>query len=111
VADLTLDEAIDRARIVEVESYDIFLDLTAEPVLSRTEVRFRWRRPDASTFAELRTPGVRGVTLDGVRLPPPQDGRLRLSRVRRAGRDRRGQRIAVVDRIRLHGQAAGLRGG
>jgi aminopeptidase N len=80
VADLTQDEAIDRARTVDVESYDVFLDLTAEPVFSRTEVRFRWLRPDASTFAELRTQGVCSVTLDGVSLPPPQDGRLWLSR-------------------------------
>jgi aminopeptidase N len=80
VADLTLNEAIDRTRAIDVESYDVFLDLTAEPVLSRTEVRFRWLRPDASTFAELRTQGVRSVTLDGVSLPPPEDGRLWLSR-------------------------------
>ncbi len=80
MADLTLDEAIDRARVVDVESYEVFLDLTAEPVLSRTEVRFRWLRPDASTFAELRTQGVRSVTLDGVSLLPPEDGRLWLSR-------------------------------
>jgi aminopeptidase N len=80
VADLTLDEAIDRTRVIDVESYDVFLDLTAEPVASRTEVRFRWLRPDASTFAELRTQGVRSVTLDGVSLPPPEDGRLWLSR-------------------------------
>ncbi|HEU5417969.1 MAG TPA: M1 family aminopeptidase [Streptosporangiaceae bacterium] len=92
MADLTQDEAIDRARAIDVESYDIFLDLTAEPVLSRTEVRFRWLRPDASTFAELRTQGVRGVTLDGVSLPPPQDGRLRLSR---AGDG--AQAVLVVD--------------
>jgi aminopeptidase N len=91
VADLTQDEAIDRARAIDVESYDVFLDLTAEPVLSRTEVRFRWLRPDASTFAELRTQGVRGVTLDGVSLPPPEDGRLRLSR---AGGD---QAVLVVE--------------
>ena len=80
MADLTQDEAIDRARAIDVESYDVFLDLTAEPVLSRTEVRFRWLRPDAGTFAELRTQGVRSVTLDGVPLPPPENGRLRLSR-------------------------------
>jgi aminopeptidase N len=84
VADLTQDEAIARARTIEVESYGIFLDLTAEPVLSRTEIRFRWLRPDATTFAELRTQGVSSVTLDGVSLPPPEDGRLCLSR---AGRD------------------------
>jgi aminopeptidase N len=80
VADLTQDEAIARARVIDVESYDIFLDLTTEPVLSRTEVRFRWLAPAASTFAELRTQGVRRATLDGVSLPPPEDGRLRLSR-------------------------------
>ena len=80
MADLTFDEAIGRARAIDVESYDVFLDLTAEPVLSRTEVRFRWLQPDASTFAELRTLGVRSVTLDGLSLPPPEDGRLRLSR-------------------------------
>jgi aminopeptidase N len=80
VADLTQDEAVDRARTIDVESYDVFLDLTAEPALSRTEVRFRWLRPDASTFAELRTQSVRGVTLDGVSLLPPEDGRLSLSR-------------------------------
>jgi aminopeptidase N len=80
VADLTEAEAVDRARVIDVESYDVFLDLTAEPVFSRTEIRFRWLRPDASTFAELRTQGVRDVTLDGVSLPPPEDGRLRLGR-------------------------------
>jgi len=41
VADLTQDEAIERARAIEVDSYDVFLDLAAEPVLSRTEIRFR----------------------------------------------------------------------
>ena len=74
MADLTLDEAIDRARAIDVESYDVFLDLTAEPVLSRTEVRFRWLRPDASTFAELRTQGARSVTFDGVSLLPRRTG-------------------------------------
>ena len=91
MADLTQAEALDRARAIEVDSYDVFLDLTAEPVLSRTEVRFRWLRPDASTFAELRTEGVRSVGLDGVSLPPPEDGRLPLSR---AGGD---QAVLVVE--------------
>jgi aminopeptidase N len=92
VADLTQDEAIERARAIEVDSYDVFLDLAAEPVLSRTEVRFRWLRPGVSTFAELRTQGVRGVTLNGVRLPPPEDGRLRLSRA-----DGGDQAVLVVE--------------
>jgi aminopeptidase N len=92
VADLTQNEAIERARAIEVDSYDVFLDLAAEPALSRTEVRFRWLRPGVSTFAELRTQGVRGVTLNGVRLPPPQDGRLRLSRA-----DGGDQAVLVVE--------------
>ena len=92
MADLTQDEAIDRARAIDVESYDVFLDLTAEPVLSRTEVRFRWLQPDASTFAELRTQGVRSATLDGVSLPPPEDSRLRLSRA-----DGGDQAVLVVE--------------
>jgi aminopeptidase N len=92
MADLTLDEAFDRAETIAVESYDVFVDLTAEPVFSRTEVRFRWLRPAASTFAELRTQGVLSVRLDGVSRPPPQDGRLRLSR---AGHD--GAAVLVVE--------------
>jgi aminopeptidase N len=101
VADLTQDEAIDRARAIDVESYDVFLDLTAEPVLSRTEVRFRWLRPDADagTFAELRTQGVRSATLDGVPLPPPEDGRLRLSRA--GGGD---QAVLVVEAVAGYSQ-------
>jgi len=92
MADLTEDEAIDRARTIEIESYEIFVDLTAEPVLSRTEVKFRWLRPDVSTFAELRMQDVRGATLDGVSLPRPEDGRLWLSRA--GGSD---QAILVVE--------------
>ena len=37
MADLTQDEAIERARAIEVDSYEVFLDLAAEPALSRTE--------------------------------------------------------------------------
>ena len=94
MADLTQDEAIERALAIEVDSYDVFLDLAAEPVLSRTEVRFRWLRPGVSTFAELRTQGVRGVTLNGVALPSPEDGRLRLSR---AGRGDQAVLVAEAD--------------
>jgi aminopeptidase N len=80
VADLTQDEAADRARTIEVDSYDVFLDLTAEPVTSRTEIRFRWLGESRQTFADLRTPRVVSVTLDGAALPPRDDGRLRLER-------------------------------
>jgi aminopeptidase N len=80
MGDLTQDEAADRAGSVEVDSYDVFLDLTSEPVASRTEIRFRWLGESRRTFADLRTPRVVNVTLDGAALPPPDDGRLRLER-------------------------------
>jgi hypothetical protein len=72
MADLTQDEAIDRTRAIDVESYDVSRPY-GRARASGTEVRFRWLRPDASTFAELRTQGVSGVTLDGVSLPLPKD--------------------------------------
>lgn len=80
MADLTQDEAADRAGSIEVDSCDVFLDLTTDPVTSRTEIRFRWLGESRQTFADLRTPRVVSVTLDGTPLPPPDDGRLRLKR-------------------------------
>src|SRR5690348_9273748 len=80
VADLTQDEAADRAGSIEVGSYDVFLDLTVEPVASRTVIRFRWRGESRHAFADLRALGVVSVTLDGVALPLPVDGRLLLER-------------------------------
>jgi aminopeptidase N len=58
----------------------MFLDLTTQPVASRTEIRFRWLGESRQTFADLRTLRVVSVTLDGAALPPPADGRLRLKR-------------------------------
>lgn len=80
MADLTQGEAADRARSIKVDSCDVFLDLTAEPVTSRTEIRFRWLGDSRRTFADLRTSRVVSVTLDGSALPPPDDGRLQLER-------------------------------
>lgn len=75
---LTEAEARTRARLLDVESYEVFLDLTAEPVRSRTEVRFACREPGASTFAELTTARVVSAALNGRKLGPPGDGRLTL---------------------------------
>ncbi len=75
---LTEGEARDRARLIEVESYDVFLDLTADPVRSRSEVRFRCREPGAGTFADLTATTVLGAVLNGRELGPPVEGRLGL---------------------------------
>ncbi len=74
---LTETEATARAALVDVASYDVFADLTAEPqgsVRTRTEIRFGGREPGAATFAELTATAIRGV-LNGRELDRPADGR------------------------------------
>jgi aminopeptidase N len=80
VAALTETEARTRTELLDVESYDVFLDLTTEPVRSRSEIRFRCRQPGAATFADLTATMVSAV-LNGTELGPPADGRLSLPRL------------------------------
>jgi aminopeptidase N len=65
-------EARERAAVIDVESYAVFLDLAAGPdrVRSRAEIRFRCREPGAATFADLRTRSVSRVTCNGQSLDP-----------------------------------------
>jgi aminopeptidase N len=74
---LTETEAAARAALIDVASYDVFADLTASPVRSRTEVRFTCAQPGAATFADLTARAVSAV-LNGREVGPPDDGRLAL---------------------------------
>ena len=77
---LTETEARVRAALLDVRSYDVFLDLTAGaagPVRSRTEIRFGCREPGAATFAEL-TAAASSAVLNGREVGPAADGRLGL---------------------------------
>ena len=74
---LTETEAAARAALIDVASYDVFADLTAEPVRSRTEIRFGCREPGAASFAELTATATRAV-LNGRELAGQADGRLAL---------------------------------
>ena len=78
MAALTEVEARTRAGLLDVDSYEVFLDLTVQPVWSRTETRFRCREPGAASFADLAAGSVLGAVLNGRRLDPPGDGRLAL---------------------------------
>lgn len=83
VAELTQAEAILRAALLDVESYEISLDLStdAETVSSLTVIRFSCRAPGASSFADLTATLVRRVTLNGEPLDPSSAitaGRLQL---------------------------------
>ena len=67
---LTRDEAAARAELVEVESYEVDLDVTSDgpTFTSTTTVRFRCREPGAETWLDLVTPSVSEVVLNGTPL-------------------------------------------
>jgi aminopeptidase N len=69
-SNLTREEARERARLLDVESYRVELDLTGGDVTfgSVTTVRFACARPGASTFVDLSAPAVREIVLNGTRL-------------------------------------------
>ncbi|MBA2772888.1 MAG: aminopeptidase N [Nocardioidaceae bacterium] len=64
---LTRDEAAHRARLVEVDTYDIALDLTTSEATFRstTVIRFLCSEPGATSFADLVDASVREITLNG----------------------------------------------
>ncbi len=72
-------EAAERARLLDVASYDITIDLSgaADPSTpttfrSTTEVRFSCRDPGASTVIEVAAAGIRSATPAqdlGIRAP------------------------------------------
>ncbi|HET6212557.1 MAG TPA: aminopeptidase N, partial [Micromonosporaceae bacterium] len=70
---LTQVEAIERARLLDVTSYDITLDLTdgtggpgERTFRSTSEVRFDCTEPGATTFIEVAAEGIRAATLNGA---------------------------------------------
>jgi len=81
-SNLTRDEARERARLLNVESYRVELDLTGGDLTfgSVTTVSFGCASPGASTFIDLSAPAVREITLNGAPVAPGNfDGnRIRL---------------------------------
>ncbi|GAA3746810.1 aminopeptidase N [Spinactinospora alkalitolerans] len=71
---LTREEARERARILDVTSYDVELDLTSgdQTFDSTTVVRFDCSEPGAGTFVDLVAAGVRSVELNGRGLDPAE---------------------------------------
>jgi aminopeptidase N len=64
---LTRDEARERARLLDVDSYAVELDLTAgeQTFTSVTVARFRAASPGSATFVELDAETVHEITLNG----------------------------------------------
>ena len=82
MADLTRDEARERAQLVAVESYEVDLDFTRgdEVFGSTSVVRFTAARPGADTVVDLIAEHIHQATLNGapVDLTGYADGRLPL---------------------------------
>ena len=68
---LTRDEARDRAELINVEAYQVELDLSGsdETFESISTVRFSSARAGAATFLELTAPAVAEITLNGAAVP------------------------------------------
>ncbi|UQX89981.1 aminopeptidase N [Jatrophihabitans telluris] len=83
MASLTRVEALDRASLLAVESYDIDLDLTenTEEFSSHTTIRFGCTSPGAQSFLDVKADRIVRAELNGRRLDPTSvsDGRLQLS--------------------------------
>ncbi|MEV0252996.1 aminopeptidase N [Streptomyces sp. NPDC050732] len=78
---LSRDEARERAALLSVEGYEVFLDLRSavgesgqEPRTFRsvTTIRFRSAEPGAATFADLIAPSVTALSLNGKDLDPSE---------------------------------------
>jgi aminopeptidase N len=69
-ANLTRDEARERAALISVSSYQVDLDLTAgdETFRATSVIRFT-SPPGSSTFADLTAPAVRRILLNGTPVP------------------------------------------
>ena len=80
---LTRDEARERARLLEVDSYAVELDLTAgeQTFTAVTVVRFRAASPGSSTFIELDADTVHEISLNGAAIEASAfaDGRITLA--------------------------------
>ena len=84
---LTRDEARTRTELLDIDSYDVELDLTTDDRTfgSTTTIRFRCTVPGADTFADLVGAEVREVVLNGRSLDPAEvyaDSRVALADLR-----------------------------
>jgi aminopeptidase N len=79
---LTRDEAAERARVLDVSTYDVDLDLTTSGTTFRssTTVTFSCAEPGTSSFADLVGATVHEITLNGrpLDLSAYQDSRISL---------------------------------
>ncbi|HEY2794702.1 MAG TPA: aminopeptidase N, partial [Micromonosporaceae bacterium] len=74
ISEITRHETAERARLLDVEAYDITLDFTLSDTTFRSVsvIRFSCREPGASTHVDLVAPAVHEITLNGVAIDPAE---------------------------------------
>ncbi len=79
-ANLTQDDARERARLLRVESYDVFLDVDSgdETFGCETTIRFSCSEPGSSTFVDVDAAEFSEVVFNGGQVEPPAAGETRL---------------------------------
>ena len=67
IAEITRTETAERSRLLQVDDYDVALDLTrgGEVFGSVSVIRFRCAEPGASTYVDLIAKEVREIVLNG----------------------------------------------
>src|SRR5215207_9257244 len=99
---LTRDETQERAALVDVDSYEIELDLTTgdETFTSITTVRFGFGEEGGSSWLDLIAPAVGEVVLNGTALDPHTvyDG----ARIRLEGLQEQNELRVVADAAYMH---------
>jgi len=75
---LQQQEAIERFELLQVESYDVRLDLASDPATFGSVTTIRFTSTGGPTFVDLKPASIRSITLNGDRLDPEllERGRL-----------------------------------
>jgi aminopeptidase N len=83
IAEITRTETAERSRLLQVEGYDVALDLTrgGEVFGSVSVIRFRCAEPGASSYVDLIAKDVHEIVLNGVPVDPGaySEGRIALA--------------------------------
>ena len=83
IAEITRTETAERSRLLQVDDYDVALDLTrgGEVFGSVSVIRFRCAEPGASSYVDLIAKDVHEIVLNGVPVEPAgaySEGRIGL---------------------------------
>ena len=104
IAEITRGETGERARLLQVDSYDVALDLTrgSEVFGSTSVIRFGCRQPGASTLRRPdRRDRVHEIILNGTQHRPAPglcaDGRIALTGLAAPQRAAGGRRLPLLE--------------